>query len=80
MRLTGATLDRLTHRVGILALNGENFRLCKSRITETRNQETLDLAGRLAASAPWNASAAWRTRAPRRRQLATELPGFTPGN
>jgi DNA replication protein DnaC len=30
-RLTGAMLDRLTHRVHILEANGESYRLCESR-------------------------------------------------
>ena len=30
-RLTGATLDRLTHHVHILEMNGESYRLRKSR-------------------------------------------------
>ncbi len=30
-RLTGALLDRLTHHVSILEMNGESYRLCQSR-------------------------------------------------
>ena len=30
-RLTGALLDRLTHRVDILELNGDSYRLSQSR-------------------------------------------------
>ncbi len=30
-RLTGALLDRLTHRVDILEMNGESYRLAQSR-------------------------------------------------
>jgi DNA replication protein DnaC len=30
-RLTGARLDRLTHRVHILAMNGESYRLKQSK-------------------------------------------------
>ena len=30
-RLTGATLDRLTHHVHILEMNGESYRLRESR-------------------------------------------------
>jgi DNA replication protein DnaC len=33
-RLTGAILDRLTHHVHILELNGESFRLRQSRKTK----------------------------------------------
>jgi DNA replication protein DnaC len=33
-RLTGALLDRLTHHVTILGMNGESYRLAQSR---TRN-------------------------------------------
>ena len=32
-RLTGALLDRLTHHVHILAMNGESYRLKQSRQT-----------------------------------------------
>ena len=31
-RLTGALLDRLTHRVHILEMNGESYRLKQSRL------------------------------------------------
>ena len=34
-RLTGALLDRLTHHVHILEMNGESYRLAQSR---TRNR------------------------------------------
>jgi DNA replication protein DnaC len=34
-RLTGAILDRLTHHVHILEMNGESFRLRQSRINKT---------------------------------------------
>ncbi len=34
-RLTGAILDRLTHYVHILEMNGESFRLRESRKTQT---------------------------------------------
>ena len=34
-RLTGALLDRLTHHVHILAMNGESYRLNQSRQTAT---------------------------------------------
>ena len=34
-RLTGALLDRLTHHVHILAMNGESYRLKQSRQTAT---------------------------------------------
>ncbi len=34
-RLTGALLDRLTHRVHILEMNGENYRLKQSRTAAT---------------------------------------------
>ena len=39
-RLTGALLDRLTHHVHILEMNGESFRLATSKktIKQTRNQ------------------------------------------
>ena len=34
-RLTGAILDRLTHHVHILEMNGDSFRLRQSRINKT---------------------------------------------
>ena len=34
-RLTGALLDRLTHHVHILAMNGESYRLKQSRQNTT---------------------------------------------
>ena len=34
-RLTGALLDRLTHRVHILEMNGESYRLRESRRAST---------------------------------------------
>ena len=34
-RLTGALLDRLTHRVHILEMNGESYRLRQSRLAVT---------------------------------------------
>lgn len=36
-RLTGAILDRLTHHVHILEMNGESFRLRESRKSKTKN-------------------------------------------
>lgn len=35
VRLTGAILDRLTHHVHILEMNGESFRLRESRTAQT---------------------------------------------
>lgn len=42
-RLTGATLDRLTHRCRIIETKGESYRLhdAKTRTRRTRNPETL---------------------------------------
>ena len=34
-RLTGALLDRLTHHVNILEMNGESYRLGQSRSRKT---------------------------------------------
>ena len=34
-RLTGALLDRLTHHVNILEMNGESYRLNQSRRRQT---------------------------------------------
>ena len=39
-RLTGALLDRLTHHVHILAMNGESYRLKQSR--QTANMPSSD--------------------------------------
>ena len=43
-RLTGALLDRLTHHVHILAMNGDSYRLkqSKRRQRSTRTAETPD--------------------------------------
>jgi len=38
-RLTGALLDRLTHHVHILEMNGESYRLKQSRQVQSRNSE-----------------------------------------
>jgi len=35
LRLTGALLDRLTHQVHILEMNGESFRLTQSKKSKT---------------------------------------------
>ena len=35
-RLTGALLDRLTHHVSILEMNGESYRLAQSRKTKQK--------------------------------------------
>jgi DNA replication protein DnaC len=42
-RLTGALLDRLTHHVHILEMNGESFRLKQSRQTGTVPPHNVDL-------------------------------------
>jgi DNA replication protein DnaC len=39
-RLTGALLDRLTHRVHILEANGESFRLRQAKTRQSRSQHT----------------------------------------
>ena len=50
-RLTGALLDRLTHHVNILEMNGDSYRLNQSRrrkprlLTEPATQPTLDPVG-----------------------------------
>ena len=38
-RLTGALLDRLTHHVHILEMNGESFRLKQGRRSTTKNRD-----------------------------------------
>ncbi len=39
-RLTGALLDRLTHHVYILEMNGESYRLKQSTQVQSQNPET----------------------------------------
>ena len=39
-RLTGALLDRLTHHVHILEMNGESYRLAQSKRRSRRHSET----------------------------------------
>ena len=39
-RLTGALLDRLTHHVHILEMNGESFRLATSKKAQRRTSQT----------------------------------------
>ena len=46
-RLTGALLDRITHHVHILEMNGESYRLKQSR---SRRRQTVRITPRLA---PW---------------------------
>ena len=50
-RLTGALLDRLTHRVHIIEANGESYRLkdARKRQQKTKGGITAPLAGRLVA-------------------------------
>ena len=38
-RLTGALLDRLTHHVSILEMNGDSYRLCESRARKAKAEE-----------------------------------------
>ena len=38
-RLTGALLDRLTHHVHILEMNGDSFRLADSKKQKTKSKE-----------------------------------------
>ena len=47
-RLTGAILDRLTHHVHILEMNGESCRLRQSKKSPNRNPENTKTAKRLA--------------------------------
>jgi len=44
-RLTGALLDRLTHHVHILEMNGESFRLASSRKRHKRHKRHKDREG-----------------------------------
>jgi IstB-like ATP binding protein len=43
-RLTGALLDRLTHHVHILELNGESYRLKQSKANRRRDPRPADEA------------------------------------
>ena len=43
-RLTGALLDRLTHHVHILELNGDSYRLASSRKAAKSGRSNSDLA------------------------------------
>ena len=43
-RLTGALLDRLTHHVHILELNGESYRLKQSKARRRRDPRPADEA------------------------------------
>ena len=38
-RLTGALLDRLTHHVHILEMNGDSYRLATARKAQQRNRQ-----------------------------------------
>ena len=49
-RLTGALIDRLTHHVHILELNGESYRLKQSKARRRREAQPADLAA--AAAGP----------------------------
>src|SRR3546814_5224630 len=42
-RLTGALLDRITHHVNILEMNGESYRLAQSRRSEEHTSELQSL-------------------------------------
>ena len=46
-RLTGALLDRLTHRVHVLEMNGESYRLKQSRLAAVRAQPAIPPMSRL---------------------------------
>ena len=67
-RLTGALLDRLTHHVHILELNGDSYRLKVSR-ARRQSKPTARPAPAEASAAPAGASASanWYTLAPPRR-------------
>jgi len=43
-RLTGALLDRLTHHVHILEMNGDSFRLAASKKSQRRSGHAANLA------------------------------------
>lgn len=45
-RLTGALLDRLTHHVHILEMNGDSFRLAASKKTQRRSGHAANLAAK----------------------------------
>ncbi|QFU07245.1 transposase [Rhodobacteraceae bacterium THAF1] len=59
-RLTGALLDRLTHHVTILEMNGDSYRLGQSRARKAEATTWSPVAGlALRAKAPWHAPAIW---------------------
>ena len=45
-RLTGATLDRLTHRCNIIETKGESYRLQDAKARARHAKPTTDLSGR----------------------------------
>lgn len=82
-RLTGALLDRLTHHVNILEMNGESYRLHQSRAASQIPENDLHMIG-LTANAPWRrACHLWaansKARAPNWPAFAPpQWPTFTP--
>ena len=77
-RLTGALLDRLTHHVHILEMNGESYRLKASRRRQGKtrgpDQRQLTAEARALPADP-HASAGWYSFAPPRRYAID--PAFT---
>ena len=73
-RLTGALLDRLTHHVHILEMNGDSYRLGQSRARKAAPSTQSPVAGMaLRAKAPWPAPAMWPVCAPWRWHPTTGL-------
>ena len=73
-RLTGALLDRLTHHVTILEMNGDSYRLAQSRTRKTP-ANALRQATKLAfqANAPWHTPAIRGARVPRRAPVPASV-------
>ena len=47
-RLTGALLDRITHHVNILEMNGDSYRLAQSRARKVKNHPEIEPMPRVA--------------------------------
>ncbi len=87
-RLTGALLDRLTHHVHILEMNGESYRLKQSRARRRKEpqpaaEQSIDPdIGEISPTQPTNSSAADMQRGPIgplcMSAISPNWPGFAP--
>ena len=73
-RLTGALLDRLTHHVTILEMNGDSYRLAQSRTSKTPSQSLTPTRLAFQANAPWHAPASQRELVQRGLGLSVRRP------